>query len=160
MEWINRVGEYRVLLGKRDQLGYPLGELERARLNELELFFTACADPTRAPFVARDQVRAPVTLIVSFSAGQIGNGWGEARDISGEGVYIETSQPLPVGAQTVVRVINRYTGDEWRFAAEVVRLECGDRTGMGLRFVGIPLSMRLGHRTTPPYLPHDLKHAA
>ena len=74
MEWVNRVGEYRVLLGKRDQLGYPLGELESARLQELELFFTACADPNRAPFVARDQVRAPVTLIVSFSAGQIGSG--------------------------------------------------------------------------------------
>ena len=75
-------------------------------------------------------------------------------------MYIETTQPLPVGSQTVVRVIDRHTGDEWRFAAEVVRLECGERTGMGLRFVGIPLSMRLGHRTTRPHHPRDLSQAA
>jgi hypothetical protein len=163
MEWVHRVGEYRTLMGKRDQLGYPLGEVERARLEELELFFTACADPQRAPFVARDQVRAPIQLIVSFAAGQngqVGSGWGEARDISGEGIYLSTTQPLPVGAHTVIRVIDRYNGDEWRFGAEVVRIECGAQTGMGLRFVGIPLSIRLGHRTTPPVLPRHLKQAA
>ena len=72
-----------------------------------------------------------------------------ARDISGDGVFIETRKPLRVGARTVMRVRDRVTGDEWRFGAEVVRLEGGEHGGMGLRFVGIPLALRLGHRPAP-----------
>ena len=39
MEWIKRASEYRTLAGKRDLLGYPLGAVEAARLEELERFF-------------------------------------------------------------------------------------------------------------------------
>ena len=31
MEWVRRAGDYRVLTGKRDRLGYPLGQVEQAR---------------------------------------------------------------------------------------------------------------------------------
>jgi hypothetical protein len=33
--------------------------------------------------------------------------------------------------------------EQWEFAAEVVRLEAA---GVGLRFVGIPLTLRITHR--------------
>jgi hypothetical protein len=143
MEWIRRVGEYRTLAGKRDSLGFPLDATEAARLDELELFFTACSDPERAPFITRNHERAAIHLVVTFRAGQNDIGCGEARDISGEGLFISTAQALPVGSSTVVRIIDRFLGDEWRFAAEVVRVERG---GMGLKLIGIPVVMRVGHR--------------
>ena len=158
MEWVRRVGEYRTLIGKRDGLGCSLGEQDLARLEELEQFFTACADPHRVPFIQRDQVRATVSVIVVFTAGRGTVAVdGQVSDISGEGVFIQTAKPLPVGAQTVLRIIDRFTGDEWRFAAEVVRLDSTKKHGMGLRFVGIPVSLRLGHRAAPN---HDEKVAA
>ena len=36
--------------------------------------------------------------------------------------------------------------EQWEFGAEVVRL---DASGMGLRFVGIPLVLRITHRGQP-----------
>ena len=152
MEWITRVGEYRTLRGKRDQLGCALGRSEAARLAELERFFAACADPHRIPFVQRDQLRAAISLFVTFRTGEE-NCDGEARDVSGDGMFIATPRPLAPGAQTTIRVIDRYTGEEWRFAAEVVRAESH---GMGLRLLGIPLALRLGHRGAPPHSPRRL----
>jgi hypothetical protein len=149
MDWIRRVGEYRTLVGKRDQLGYPLGAVEQARLEELEAFFArAAADYGRLPFVAREAARAPIALTVSFSAGRV-PGFGEASNLSTEGMFVKTSEQLPVGTRTEVRVIDRHSGDEWRFGAEVVRIELGsaDQRGMALRFRGIPLALRLGHRS-------------
>jgi hypothetical protein len=160
MEWVRRAGNYRTLVGKRDQLGFPLGEVESARLEELERFFTGSVDPQRAAFIQRDLKRAAIDLIVTFSAGQIGSGAGAARDISGDGMFVETPQPLPVGSHTVIRIIDRWSGDEWRFGAEVVRLEDAARAGMGLRFVGIPVYLRVGHRGAPPELPGHLRRAA
>jgi hypothetical protein len=49
----------------------------------------------------------------------------------------------------VVSVLDRATAEEWRFGAEVVRLASGARRGMGLRLVGIPLALRVGHRASP-----------
>ena len=160
MEWIRRVGEYRTLVGKRDQLGYPLGALEQARLEELEAFFARSADRTVLPFVERESPRTPVSLTVSFSAGRV-PGFGEARDLSTEGIFIKTTEQLPVGTKTEIRVIDRHSGDEWRFGAEVVRIECGpdDRRGLALRFRGIPLALRLGHRSSTPRAPR-IKRAA
>ncbi len=149
MEWIRRAGDYRTLVGKRDQLGFPLGPVEAARLAELERFFAASADPNLEPYAQRDQERAAISIVVMFSDDSEGGAVGRARDISGDGVFIETRKPLRVGARTVMRVLDRVTGDEWRFGAEVVRLESGQHGGMGLRFVGIPLALRLGHRPAP-----------
>jgi hypothetical protein len=153
MEWVRRAGEYRTLAGKRDELGFPLAPLEAARLAELERFFTACADPERAPFVQREHIRRNISVVVTYRTGQKGTDSGEARDISGEGLFIACHAPLAVGESTVVRVIDRFSGEEWRFGAEVVRVELGDRpgfgAGMGLRFVGIPLALRVGHRGAP-----------
>ncbi len=154
MEWVRRAGEYRTLAGKRDELGFPLAPLESARLAELERFFSACADPERVPFVQREHIRRPISIVVTFRTSQLVNESGEARDISGEGLYIACHQPLDIGENTVVRVIDRFSGEEWRFGAEVVRVELGERPGMGLRFVGIPLALRVGHRGAPPELPH------
>lgn len=148
MDWVRRAGDYRVLVGKRDGLGYPLGAEEQARLDELERFFFQDANQRRVPWASRDHIRAPVSVVVLF-----GDVVGRARDISGDGIFIETETPLPIGARTVVCVTDEPMRDEedeaelpfeeWRFGAEVVRL---DRGGMGLRFVGIPVVMRITHR--------------
>lgn len=149
MDWIRRAAEFRTLVGKRDELGFPLGPVEAARLEELERFFHACSDPERAPFVQREQIRRPVRLVVTFLTRRKDMMVGEARDISADGMLMACHQPLEVGHSTVVRVIDRMSGEELRFGAEVVHVELGDRPGMGLRFVGIPVALRVGHRQPP-----------
>jgi hypothetical protein len=142
MEWIRCAGEYRTLIGKRDRLGCTLGEREVTRLRELESFFRRDAHEDRPPWCHRENWRAPVSILVEFGA----DGAGRAVDICGEGMFVATERPLAMGARTVVRVAETGAqGNEhlqWQFAAEVVRLT-GD--GMGLRFVGIPLSLRVAH---------------
>jgi PilZ domain len=151
MEWVRRAGDYRVLVGKRDRLGYLLGEVEQARLDELERFFTQDANRRRLPWATREHIRAPLSIIVQF-----GDVYGQARDISPEGIFVVTPTPLHIGARTVVTVTSAAEmanvedddevegpSEQWRFGAEVVRL---DRDGMGLRFVGIPLALRITHR--------------
>lgn len=160
MDCIRQAGDYRTLIGKRDQLGFPLGELERARLAELEQFFAASADPNLEPYAQREQDRLPISLVVTFTNDDTPARLGLARDISGHGLFVETQKPLRVGERTVVRVLDNRSGDEWRFGAEVVRLETGERGGMGLRFVGIPLSMRVGHRPAPRPAPVSSRRAA
>ncbi len=150
MDWVRRAGDYRVLVGKRDRLGYALGEIEQARLAELERFFTQDANRRRSPWAQREQIRAPISIVVQF-----GDALGQARDISGEGMFVVTNVPLPIGARTVVRVADEVCVggendddaeipyEQWEFGAEVVRI---DSSGMGLRFVGIPLALRISHR--------------
>ena len=166
MDWVKRAGDYRILVGKRDRLGYPLGEVERARLDELERFFMQDANRRRAPWASREQIRAPISIIVQF-----GDWVGEARDISGEGMYVATQAPLALGERTVVRVTDAPMHadpnadddaeppyEQWEFGAEVVRL---DAHGMGLRFVGIPLVLRITHRHRDEEAPSPLQmHAA
>ena len=157
MEWIKRASEYRTLRGKRDLLGYPLGMVEAARLEELERFFQENLHPSRMEFNQRDQQRIGISIVVTFS-GRDGNGRGRARDVSGDGLYVETEQTLPVGTRTMVSVMDRTTAEEWQFSAEVVRIES---SGMGLRFLGIPLSLRVGHRRpAPPVRRPTLRNAA
>lgn len=155
MEWVRRASEYRTLTGKRDQLGYPLGMIEMARLAELERFFEESVHVARMAFNQRDMARAEISVFVTF--GPAGTLRGLARDISADGLFVETAAPLPVGAKTVVAVMDNNTAEEWRFTAEVVRL---GSDGMGLRFVGIPLSMRVGHRRATPPQSRPLKKAA
>lgn len=162
MDWVRRAADYRVLMGKRDRLGYPLGECERARLDELERFFTQDANRRRAPWAQREQIRAPISVVVQF-----GNAVGRARDINGDGMFVVTSAPLYIGARTVLLVTDEpYVAregeddaegpfEQWQFAAEVVRL---DRAGMGVRFIGIPLALRISHRR-PEHDP-QIRHAA
>jgi hypothetical protein len=149
MDWVRRAGDYRVLVGKRDRLGYPLGQIEQARLDELERFFMQDANRRRAPWASREQIRAPISLVVQFD-----DFVGHARDISADGIYVVTTAPLVIGSRTVVRVTDDTPAvedddeaelpyEQWQFGAEVVRL---DAAGMGLRFVGIPLALRITHR--------------
>src|SRR5262245_40337979 len=77
MDWVRLAGDYRVLVVKGDRLGYPLGEVERARLDELERFFMQDANRRREPWATREQIRAPISVVV-----QIGDWPGHARDIS------------------------------------------------------------------------------
>ena len=156
MEWIKRASEYRTLRGKRDLLGYPLGVVEAARLGELERFFQENLHPSRMVFTQREQQRIGISIVVTFS-GRDGTGRGRARDVSGDGLYVETDQTLPVGTRTMVSVMDRTTSEEWQFSAEVVRI---GTSGMGLKFLGIPLSLRVGHRRPAPVERPTLRKAA
>jgi hypothetical protein len=146
MEWIKRASEYRTLRGKRDLIGYPLRSVEAQRLEELERFFQENLHPSRLVFNQREQQRIGISIVVTFS-GRDGIGKGRARDVSGDGLYVETEEALPVGTKTVVSVMDRTTSEEWQFSAEVVRI---GNSGMGLKFLGIPLSLRVGHRRPTP----------
>jgi hypothetical protein len=168
MEWIRRAADYRVLVGKRDSLGFPLVARELERLEELERFFGRDANRRRNPWADREQLRAPARLVVQF-----GDAVGFLRDLSGHGMFVETTRPLAPGQKTVVRVNEAMqrgldgfpfdpdeepaTVDEWRFVAEVVRV---DINGMGLRLVGIPLQLRITHHGTPLSPSPQIHHAA
>src|SRR5689334_11902106 len=91
MDWVRRAGDYRVLVGKRDGLGYPLAPEEQARLDELERFFIQDANRRRLPWATREQIRAPISIVVQF-----GDVIARARDISGDGIFVETETPLPI----------------------------------------------------------------
>jgi hypothetical protein len=156
MQWIKRAAEYRTLVGKRDLIGYALGSVEARRLDELEAFFAENLHPSRLVFTQREQQRVRISIVVAFS-GRDGNGRGRARDVSGDGLYVETEQSMPIGSRTVVTVMDRTTSEEWQFSAEVVRVESA---GMGLRFLGIPLSLRVGHRRPAPTVRPTLRRAA
>jgi hypothetical protein len=163
MEWVRRAGDFRVLVGKRDGLGQALGEDDEARLAELSRYFLTEEEARgRLPWAYRDKVRAAVAIAV-----EVGSSAGEARNISPDGVYVVTEQPLPVGTQTVVRVSDTplvhdnedvdATYEQWQFAAEVVRVEGG---GMGMRFIGIPLALRISNRHPEVPLPAALEMVA
>jgi hypothetical protein len=163
MEWVRRAGDFRVLVGKRDGLGQALGEDEATRLDELSGYFVASEEARgRLPWAYRDKLRAVVAIAVD-----VGESPGEARNISPDGMFVVTERPLPVGSQTVVRVSDAAqvhdnedvdaTYEQWQFAAEVVRVEGG---GMGLRFVGIPLLLRLANRHPEVALPAALEMVA
>jgi hypothetical protein len=145
MKWIRRVAELRTLSAKRDVLGCDLGSEEAHRLEELETFFAECTDaPNEDDPFERLGWRAPVTLMVTYTTAGGATQTGLLRDVSGDGAFVETDAPLPPGQPTLVRVIDRYSGEEFRFSAGVVRAQEG---GMALQFVGIPLALRLGHRS-------------
>jgi hypothetical protein len=137
-------------------MGFPLGAVEGARLDELERFFQESLHPSRMVFNQRDQQRIGISIVVTFS-GRDGTGRGRARDISGDGLYVETEEGLPIGAKTVVSVMDRTSSEEWQFSAEVVRIES---SGMGLKFLGIPLQLRVGHRRPPVVRRPTLRKAA
>ena len=147
MEWVRRAAEYRVLLGKRDRLGYVLADEEQQRIDELTRQFTHDANRRRLPWKHREQIRLPIDVEVD-----VAGGGGQARNISADGMFVATDLVLPVGARVVVRISEApaATDDEgvastyrqWQFGAEVVRR---DEAGLGLRFVGIPLALSIAH---------------
>lgn len=141
IDWVRIVADYRTLAGKRE-LGCSLDPAEAARLDGLERRLASRARGPFAPFSEREQLRRAVSLIVTFLTAE-GPRDGVARDVSGGGMFVTTSTPLAIGARTVVRIIDRFSGDEWRFGAEVVRT---DRGGMGLKLEGVPIALRYSHR--------------
>jgi hypothetical protein len=163
MDWVRRAGDFRVLVGKRDGLGQALGDDEEARLAELSRHFLAEEENRgRLPWAHREKVRAAITIAV-----EVGASAGEARDISPDGLFVVTGKPLPVGSRTVVRVSDTpvvhdnqdvdATYEQWQFAAEVVRVEGG---GMGLRFIGIPLALRISNRHPEVQMPATMEMVA
>lgn len=65
---------------------------------------------------------------------------GEVADLSRHGLFLRTSQTLPPGTLTTVCL--DLPDDPIRLRAEVVRVERGARTGLGVRFVAEQPSRR------------------
>src|SRR5579864_2689545 len=103
MEWIRRTVHYRTLIGKRDNLGYPLRTDEAARLAELKQFFASVQSPELEAWAQREQSRATISVVVTFQNGTPNGGRGCARDISGDGVFVETTALLRPGTRTTIR---------------------------------------------------------
>src|SRR5688572_18226929 len=130
LDLVRRVSEYRTLKGKRDQLHRLLTAREIARLVELERLLA--------------HRRFPLSVSVTFrGAGRVLS--GRTRDLSSDGLSLATETSLPVGTSTIVAILDPETSEEWRFGAEVVRLDA-DGGGMALRLVGLPLALRVGYR--------------
>jgi hypothetical protein len=160
MAMIGHCVEYRTLRGKRDELGLALAPPDQELLEELEGFFREnCGAPESVPlFARREHVRRPVQLQIEFRRGDGSTTDGTISDLSGGGAYVETIQPLAPGQHTILRIFDAVAGREWRLGAAVAWTRWG--AGMGVRFMGIPLEVRLGHRTAPPKSSRPLRHAA
>ncbi len=158
MAMIKHCVDYLALRGKRDDLGMALSPENTELLEELESFFRERADnAVNVPeFARRDFRRREVRIEVQFARNDGTTTDAVMSNLSGGGVYIETLAPLPAGQRTVVRIFDALAGREWRFGAAVAWVHHGN--GMGLRFVGIPLEVRLGHRSNPGRRP--LRRAA
>ncbi|MSP62367.1 MAG: hypothetical protein EXR72_18945 [Myxococcales bacterium] len=147
--------DYRTLRGKRDDFGLDLSNADSERLAGLEDFFRqqAVAGRSASPpaFVQRDHLRQEIHLKVVFQRGDGESSEGTLHNLSASGAFIETAEPLVAGQRTVVRVTDAAASVEWRIVADVAWVR---GAGMGLRFVGIPLEVRLGHplRAVSPFL--------
>jgi hypothetical protein len=158
MAMIRHCVDYRTLRGKRDELGLPLSPVDQELLDELESFFREhCGAPESVPlFARREHVRRPVRLQIEFRRGDGKSSDAHLADLSGSGAFVETIEPLAPGQRTILRIFDAAAGREWRMGAAVTWTRWGG--GMGVKFVGIPLEVRLGHRTAPSTRP--LRHAA
>jgi hypothetical protein len=65
---------------------------------------------------------------------------GEVADLSRHGLFLRTSQALPLGAFTTVCL--DLPDDSIRLRAQVVRVERGERPGLGVRFIAEQPSRR------------------
>ncbi len=141
---IQLCADYRTLRGKRDDLRVALSPGDEARLGQIERFFDdPYGGPAGAPeFARRAQQRCAVRVPATFDDADGSPCEGLVRDVSGTGALVEARAPLAVGARTVLRVLDAASGSEWRFWAEVAWSAEGGR--MGLRFLGIPLALRVG----------------
>ena len=138
---------YRALRGCRDDLHLRLKSDEARRLAELERVF-GILDPAAGDhpsFLLRLEERAPLRLAVEFrrDSGELAE--GHLSNLSAGGFFVETAFPLHPGEHLTFKFLDLGAGRVWLFAGEVEWSREGAGGGMGLRFAGIPVEMRLGH---------------
>lgn len=154
---------HRALRGRVDQLNLPLKPDEERRLAELERVFGAGGslapragettteggegdEAARPAFLLRLEGRSPVRIPVEFQTGT-GEWIGAAlSDLSSSGFFVKSEAPVPVGERLLFRFFDLGAGRVWQFAGQVERIAGGVDGGMGLRFHGLPLELRLGDR--------------
>ena len=138
---------YRALRGRRDVLGLVLHPEEAERLAELEAVFGDDADEAQPILLPRLHERYPIRLPIEFRRPDGLPCDGTLLNLSTHGFFVETPQPRPLGERITFRFSDEAAGREWQFGGEVARVRGGEKGGMGLRFVGIPLEV---HYTRPP----------
>ncbi len=85
----------------------------------------------------RFELHLPVTVVGD-------HGRAALRDISEGGLFIETSEPLPLGDALPLRLVHPESGDELAVRCQVVRHvhdQHGALLGLGLRFVDLDATM-------------------
>ena len=138
---------YRALRGRRDDLGLMLRPDEAERLAELEAVFGVDSDVSQPILLPRLHERFPVRLPLEFRRADGLPCEGTLLNLSTHGFFVATSHTRTPGERLTFRFVDHGAGREWQFAGEVAQARGGDRSGMGLRFVGIPLEV---HHTRPP----------
>lgn len=144
MEKLDRIYELRMLLAREGELQIPLNDAESVRLARLER-----ALGRRVPSVdERDsETWLPVPLPIQFTA-QGTYGSGIARNVSGGGMAVITSEPPALGQRMVVRVEDQVHGVEYVFPARVISRVVKGLSAMGVAFEGVPSQTRLGNRNS------------
>lgn len=141
---------HRALRARVDQ-GVALRSDEQRRLVELTSVFgsgdldaSAGDDSTRPAFLLRMDARASLRLPVEFMVGR--DEWvsGALSNLSRSGFFVEAKAPFVVGAKVLFKFLDIGAGRLWQFMGEVERVAGGEGGGMGLRFHGAPLELRLG----------------
>lgn len=147
---------HRALRGRVDQLHLPLKPDEQRRLTELERVFGGGTtaddvDASRPAYLLRLEDRATVRIPVEFRVGA--GEWVRAAlsNVSASGFFVRTEAPVATGERLLFRFLDLGARRVWQFAAEVERIAGGPEGGMGLRFHGLPLELRLGDRDPQPH---------
>lgn len=146
------IHDYRMLRAKSDSLDIPLDDAERARLAGLERLLRGDVPGADEERDNRVMPRLPSPIPVHFTA-PAGFETGRIRNVSGGGMAILTSRPAPIGAHTLIRLIDDDRGVEYLFPARVVWRTGGARPGMGVAFDGLPTRTRIGEQTHVSWRP-------
>jgi len=144
MERLDGIYEIHMLRARAGELQIPLNDVESARLARLER-----ALGSRVPSLdERDaETWLPTPVPVQFTA-QGTYGSGMARNLSGGGMAIVTSEPPALGSRLVVRVEDQARGVEYVFPGRVISRVVKGLTAMSVEFEGVPSQARLGTRTS------------
>src|SRR5690606_22716487 len=115
MNLLEIVYEYQYLLHRRQSMGLPLDDHERARLVGLDRLL-------RGDYMGSG--RTEMTRLLHPIPAQFtrpgGFGAGEIRDVNGNGMAIVTSHPSVIGTRTAVRIADPLGGVEYMFPGRVV----------------------------------------
>jgi hypothetical protein len=128
--------EYSFLRGRK-QAGLVLSKQEEIQLTNLAQLLEE-----KGPHAKRSHKRMPVLLPVVLKT-SAGLRQATMLNISGNGMYVATSEHLEQGAKIQVRV-GKIGQVEYSFPCCVKRVASENGGGVGLQIDGIPLEVRFG----------------
>jgi hypothetical protein len=157
VEALHHTLERLVLQGRRDLLGLALRPHEARRLDELSAVLRPSPPPSpsgrvgAADFLRRQEPRRVVTLAIELRDATGERCDGCIHNISASGLCVAGAGVAGARGERVgLRFVDEPAGREWHFVGEVMWSRIGPKPVAGLRFVGIPVELRLGVRGGAP----------